>query len=205
MRPPPPSEGASAADLSALCKSRARRPAMVQNRRMRSPPSIVGGSRLESVALDALCESPVWTELGERAGALGFERWSFSAVPDCAGPRPLGPLRVTSYPRAYVTECAARGLYDANPGFAYAMRHDAPKPYGAVRGYIAHTAAVRSYLELNQRFDVTRGILVPFHEVFGVRAVLGLCFAGSERELEDAWNDRLESSLALAARFGLLD
>jgi len=147
----------------------------------------------------SLRESAPWAALDARARALGFSHWSFTSVPVCAGPRPLGPTRITTYPTAYVEECAGRGLYDANPGFAYALRRAEPAYYGVVRSYVPHTAPVRSFLDLNRRFDVTRGVLLPLVDVLGVRSVLGLCFSGSERELELLWHDARGRVLEVAA------
>jgi LuxR family transcriptional regulator len=150
-------------------------------------------------ALVALRESEHWPQLDARARDLGFSRWTFTAVPACAGPHPRGPLRVTSYPRDYVAEGSARGLYDANPGFAYAMQNTAPISYGSVRTYLPHTPRVRAYLELNRRFGVTRGVLLPIADALGARALLGLAFAGSERELLQLWHDARESVQTLGA------
>lgn len=166
---------------------------------MQLPPSIVCQSPLPGHLFESLRDSRHWIELTGRAGGLGFDHWTYTAVPTCAGARPLGPTRVTTYPRAYVTECAARSLYDANPGFAYAMSNTAPIYYGKVRTYIPHSAPVLSYLDLNRRFDVTRGILVPIGNVFGMRAVLGLAFAGTEFELETLWHDARGPVLELAS------
>jgi DNA-binding CsgD family transcriptional regulator len=140
-----------------------------------------------------------WSMLDDRARTLGFSHWSFTSVPVCAGPQPLGPTRVTTYPEAYVEECAGRCLYDANPGFAYAMKHADPAYYGTVRTYIPHTARVRSYLDLNQRFGVTRGVLLPLRDVLGTRSLVGLAFSGSERELEELWHDARDAVLGVAA------
>lgn len=163
------------------------------------PLNIVASGGHRRGELERLRESCAWADLGERARALGFDHWTFTAVPVCAGPCPLGPTRVSTYPRAYVEECAGRGLYDANPGFAYAMRNDAPIYYGKVRSYVPHTARVRSYLDLNQRFDMTRGILVPLGGVLGARSLLGLAFAGSARELDALWYDARGPVLEMAA------
>ena len=149
----------------------------------------------------ALKDDPGFGALDQLVLDYGFTHWSYVAAPTCAPDRRLGEaLRVTTYPREHVQSCERHGLYRSVPSLDHAFRSSQPTHYGVVRDSAPKSKGLEAFSALNQRFGLTRGMLVPLTHVVGVRAALGLAFDGSDRELEAFWHDRREPILAEADR-----
>lgn len=151
----------------------------------------LSGTRRAELAADG-----VWDGFAQLAFDYGCAHWSYVAAPTCASDRILGEaLRVTAYPRAHVEACERQGLFRAVPSLSYAFRRSAATTYRVVRDSAPRSPALAAFSRLNRQHGVSRGILIPLTDVVGVRAALGLAFAGSDRELETFWDDHSQGIL----------
>jgi len=71
---------------------------------------------------------------------------------------------------------------------SFALEHHQPALYKTVRQHTALTREVRAVLELNRQFAVTRGIVVPVKNVFGMVGLFALAFEGTDLQLADCWH-----------------
>ena len=133
-----------------------------------------------------------WLRLAERTGALGFECWSYGALP---WPTPVrGPrhVAVTTYPAGHVAAYRAQQLYSAAPGPDFVRRAAGPESFAHVRERARSSLAFRELLELNRRFGVRRGVVLPLQNVVGMRAWLGLCYRGDPARMGEVWQTHRE-------------
>lgn len=97
-------------------------------------------------------------------------------------------LRVTTYPRPHVEACERHGLFAAVPSLDHAARSAEATYFRVVRDSAPKSRGLATFSELNRQYGTSRGILIPLTDVVGIRAALGLAFAGDDRELEAFWH-----------------
>jgi DNA-binding CsgD family transcriptional regulator len=73
--------------------------------------------------------------------------------------------------------------------------------FKTVRASTPMTRQFGALIHLNREFRVTRGVVVPLHEVFGFTGMVALEFAGSDRALLELWHDKREFLLQEIARY----
>ena len=150
------------------------------------PMEISGaGESYEELGADA-----AWQRLTERTRELGFECWSYGALP---WPTPLRGSRhvaVTTYPAGHVATYRAQRLDSAAPGPDFVRRAEGPETFAQVRERARTSLAFEELLDLNRRFRVRQGVLLPLQNVLGMRAWLGLCHRGDPARLDDIWQTR---------------
>lgn len=151
---------------------------------------VVGGAAdLSRDSRDDVGLDRAFERLERTLSGLGFHAWAYTATPCSGSPPRLSPLRVTTYPTEHVDACLERGLYPRCPGLMFALRNRAAHEFSAVRAQTAVTRELRALLELNRRFDVTLGMVVPLHEVQGATGVLAAAFGGSATRWTELWSD----------------
>jgi DNA-binding CsgD family transcriptional regulator len=137
-------------------------------------------------AFDSLRADSSWTELDTLAGKCGFHHWTYTAVPQCRDVT-NGALRVTTYPGGHVADCVLHDLYPSSPAVAFALRDPRPARFKTFRDSALRTRKLLSLLDLNRKYGVTSGVLLPLTNSFGALGVLTLAFDGTDRQLHDLW------------------
>ena len=150
-----------------------------------SPVQVVAAGSQAAV----LRADPAWSRLESFARSRGFWHWTYSADAVCAPVGSPSPsVTVTTYPEGHTREFFARRLDRTNPARPFVRAHREPSTYAAVReSALPPSRAVAVQLALNRHYDVTRGVIVPLHDVLGTWAVLGLAYRGSEADLDQAF------------------
>jgi DNA-binding CsgD family transcriptional regulator len=154
---------------------------------------VSNGNARDVEMLAPLRVDSVWSDLEALTAKLGFHCWTYSAVPTCYSPLKsafMAPVRVTTYPREHVAGCVDHDLYRSLPGVSYSVRHFGPAFFKAVRYSTPITPKLRTLLDLNRKFQVTRGVVVPLRDYFGTVGMVALAFDGTDRQLESMWRDQ---------------
>jgi DNA-binding CsgD family transcriptional regulator len=151
--------------------------------------AIATGASLAHSDTEMLQADPSWMGMNELAANLGFHCWGYSAAPNCYTPTTMS-LRISTYPREHIRNSIKYRLHPHGPAMAFAFRNSQPVPYKAVREQTVITRDVRAVLELNRRFAVTRGMVVPLRNVFGMVGLFALTYQGTETQLATLWEER---------------
>jgi DNA-binding CsgD family transcriptional regulator len=154
---------------------------------------VSNGNARDAATLAALRADSVWSDVEALTAKLGFHCWTYSAAPTCYSPFnavSVAPVRVTTYPREHVAGCVDHDLYRSLPGVSYSVRHSGPASFKAVRHSTPITPKLRTLLDLNRKYQVTRGVIVPLRDYFGAVGMLALAFDGTDGQLEKVWRDQ---------------
>jgi DNA-binding CsgD family transcriptional regulator len=150
--------------------------------------------------LEVLRADAVWRGMDESLSEAGFRCWSYTAAP--ALPSPVAEaLRVTTYPRGHVKQCIEHNLLSPCPGLSFAFRHTRPALFKTVRANTPTSRKFRAMLQLNREFAVTRGIVIPLHDVFGMTGMVALEFEGTDNALLELWREKRESLLTAITQY----
>jgi DNA-binding CsgD family transcriptional regulator len=151
----------------------------------------------ESTASKMLHAEPHWRDVDAAVVSFGFRCWTYSAAPTCSH-NLSEALRVTTYESDYVDACVKHDLYPHFATLAYVSSHLQPASFQTVRKNTPLTKPFRAALELNRRFAVTRGIVLPLKNVLGYVGMLSMVFDGTDTQLDKLWGDRSHELLQLA-------
>jgi DNA-binding CsgD family transcriptional regulator len=154
--------------------------------------SVFGSKQLATdSALEVLRSDAVWCGMDELFSEAGFRYWSYAAAPVL--PSPVAhALRVTTYPREHVKQCIEHDLLSSCPGLSFAFRHTRPALFKTVRANTPTSRKFRAMLELNREHGVTRGIVIPLRDVFGMTGMIALEFEGTDEALLELWRGKRE-------------
>jgi DNA-binding CsgD family transcriptional regulator len=143
-------------------------------------------AREDDLTFESLRTDSVWLELDTFTAKLGFHCWAYTAAPICYSSSRT-PVRVTTYPRNHVASCVEHNLYSSSPALSFSLRHRGPAFFEAVRKEAPPTRRLRSVLDLNRQFGVTRGIVIPLKDFYGAVGMLAISFDGNDRQLDELW------------------
>jgi DNA-binding CsgD family transcriptional regulator len=150
--------------------------------------------------LEVLRADAVWRGMDESISEAGFRCWSYTAAPALRSPV-ADALRITTYPRGHVKQCIDHNLLSPCPGLSFAFRHMRPALFKTVRANTPMSRKLRAMLKLNREFGVTRGIVIPLRDVFGMTGMMALEFEGTDQALLELWGEKRESLLTAITKY----
>jgi hypothetical protein len=150
--------------------------------------AVATGSSLSHPDIEVLQSDPCWEKVEQLASRLEFHCWGYSAAPSCYTQETMS-VRISTYPREHIRTSIQHQLHPHGPVMSFALQHDQPALYKTVRQHTPLTRQVRAVLELNRQFAVTRGIVIPVKNVFGMVGLFALAFAGTDRQLAERWQE----------------
>jgi DNA-binding CsgD family transcriptional regulator len=150
--------------------------------------------------LELLRADAVWRGVDESLSEAGFRCWSYTAAPVLPSPV-ADALRITTYPRGHVKQCIEHNLLSPCPGLSFAFRHAGPALFQTVRADTPMSRKLRAMLKLNREFGVTRGIVIPLRDVFGMTGMMALEFEGTDQALLELWRQKRELLLTAITQY----